>query len=125
MIKRSDLRTATILLTLAGGDVAVGSNIPLNMFRFIYKIKAINEFAGGPNLITLGRRENGAVATTVIDYVRFATQYETWVDPDELKEDSAPLYVVGGQGAVGASTFRAFVSAGNAYLTISYIDAPD
>ncbi|MBA7702345.1 hypothetical protein ES703_111109 [subsurface metagenome] len=128
MLNRDDLKTTVHPVTTTDDDTArVGSAIPANMRRFIYAIKAINEH-NAANLLTLGKRENGAVATTPVDYVQFATQYETWKDPDELKEDSAPLYIVEGAGAVGASYLRAVTSlmtAGlGAYLTIWYIDAP-
>lgn len=122
---RDDLKTE--VATIDDTDANVGSAVPANMRRYIYKIKAINEHAIA-NLLTLGKRENGAGATTTIDYVRWATQYETWNDPDELKEDSAPLYIVEGKGADGDSYLRAvtsLVTAGvGAYLTIWYIDAP-
>lgn len=123
MLKRDELRTAVATI---GVDANIGSAVPQNMRRFIYKIKAINLLVAGPNLLTIGKRENGAGVTATIDYVQFATQYETWVDPDELKEDSAPLYIVEGKGATGDSYLRAAASGGaaSAYLTIWYVDAP-
>ena len=124
-MNRDELRTQVADITTV--DSAIGSNVPPNMRRYIYKIKAINEHAVA-NLLTLGVRENGAVATTIIDYIRWATQYEMWNDPDELKEDALPLYIVEGEGAVGVSTLRAFTSlmtAGlGARLTIWYVDVP-
>jgi hypothetical protein len=120
-IKRDELKTAVATITPA--DANVGSAVPANMFRFIYKLKVTNLFAGA-NLLTLGKRENGAGATTVIDYVQAATQYETWNDPDELKEDAAPLYIIGGKGSTGDSYVRAVTNNGNAYLTLWYVDAP-
>jgi len=121
MLKREDLRTTVATVTTA--DANVGSAIPQNMRRFIYRIKATNLY-NGPNLLTLGKRENGASSTTVIDYIQMATQYDVWPDPDELKEDSAPLYIVEGKGATGDSYVRAQTNNGNAYLTIWYVDAP-
>lgn len=120
-MKRDDLKTTVATITAV--DANVGSAIPENMRRYIYAIKVINQFAGD-NLMTLGKRENGAGATTTIDYVQFATQYETWKDPDELKEDSAPLYIIEGKGSTGDSYMRAITDNGNAYLTIWYVDAP-
>jgi len=121
MLNRDDLKTEVATVTPA--EANVGSAVPENMRRFIYAIKAINLHTTS-NLLTLGKRENGAGATTNIDYVQFATQYETWKDPDELKEDSAPLYIVEGKGATGDSYLRAVTDNGNAYLTVWYIDAP-
>lgn len=121
MLKRDDLKTQVVTVTIA--DANVGSAVPANMRRFIYKIKATNLHTIA-NLLTLGKRENGAGATTDIDYVQFALQYDIWNDPDELKEDAAPLYVIEGKGATGDSYLRAVVSLGTAYLIIAYIDAP-
>jgi len=122
MLNRDDLKTTVATVTTA--DANVGSAIPQNMRRFIYAIKAINLHTAA-NLLTLGKRENGeAVTTTTIDDIQFSTQYETQKDPDELKEDSAPLYIVEGKGATGDSYLRAVVGSGTAYLTIWYIDAP-
>lgn len=122
MVNRDDLKTTTV--TVTNVDAAVGSNVPRNMRRFIYKIKAQNIFAG-VNLLTLGKRENGAVGTTNIDLIAFGAQYEYWNDPEELKEDALPLYIVEGAGAVGASTLRALAAqAVSVYLTVWYIDAP-
>ena len=121
MLNRDDLKTE--VATVGAADGNVGSAIPQNMRRFIYAIKATNIFAGA-NLLTIGKRENAAGATTIIDYVQAATQYETWKDPDELKEDSAPLYIIEGAGATGASYLRAEAGGASFYLTIWYIDAP-
>jgi len=121
MLNRDDLKTE--VATIGAADVDVCSAIPANMRRFIYAIKAIN-IAAVANLLTLGKRENGAGATTIIDYVQAATQYETWKDPDELKENSAPLYTIEGAGAAGASYLRAEAGVASFYLTIWYIDAP-
>lgn len=120
-MNRDDLKTTVATITTA--DANVGSKVPQNMRRFIYAIKAINLFAGA-NLLTLGKRENGAGSTTTIDYVQHATQYETQKDPDELKEDSAPLYIVEGGGSTGDSYLRAVTDNGNCYFTIWYVDAP-
>jgi len=124
-MKLDALKTWTVPLPgVSNVDAAVGSAIPANMRRCIYKVKATNLFAGA-NRLTLGKRENGAVGTTVMDYIQTALIYDIWNDPDELKEDSAPLYIVEGAGTTGASTIRALCSAaGNFYLTIWYEDTP-
>ena len=80
----------TVVATVTNADANVGLAIPANMRRAIYKIKATNLFAG-INLLTLGKRENGAGATTVMDYIQAVLQYDIWNEPDELKEDAAPL----------------------------------
>jgi len=120
MLNRDDLKTEVATVGIAEADV--GSAIPTNMRRFIYAIKAIN-IAAVANLLTLRKVEDGGAAET-IDYVQAAVQYDMWKDPDELKEDSAPLYVIEGAGAVGASHLRAVAGVASFYLTIWYIDAP-
>jgi len=123
----------TITVTVTNADADVGSAIPQNMRRAIYKIKATNLFAG-PNLLTLGKRENWvAAATVVVDYIQAVLQYDIWDSPDELKEDSAPLYIVEGAIAsaadatwgvtTGPSHVRAVCgAAGQMYLTLWYED---
>ena len=120
-MNRDELRTQTAQVTTVDADF--GSAIPANMRRYIYAIKVVNEY-GGNNLLTLGKREDGASSTTVVDYWQAATQYELLVHPDELKEDALPLYVVEGKGSTGDSYLRAVTDLGNAYLTIWYVDAP-
>lgn len=121
MINNDELQTVVATVTTA--DANVGSAIPANMKRFVYRVKMINLFAGA-NLLTLGKREDGAGATTTLDYFQAATQYEGQADPDELQENAAPLYSVGGKGDTGDSYLRAVTDNGNAYLTIWYIDKP-
>ena len=127
-MKLDALKTVTVTVTIAEADV--GTAIPANIRRAIYKIKATNLFAG-VNLLTLGKRENGAGATTVIDRIQTVLIYDIWNDPDELKEDSAPLYIVEGPvvsptvPAVGTSFIRAVCSAASQfYLTLWYADTP-
>ena len=120
MITRDELLQAVATVTVADADI--GGAIPANMRRFIYRIRLGNAFAG-PNLLTLGHRENGAVGTTNIDYVQLAVQYDIVADPEELTEEAMPLYIIEGAGAGGASHLRGIMSAGNAYLTYWYIDA--
>lgn len=120
-MRKDALRTEVATITTADADV--GSAVPQNMRRYIYRVKANNQH-NGANLLTLGKRENGAGATTTIDYLQMTSHYETLTDPDELKEDAAPLYIVEGKGASGNSYLRAVTDNGNAYLTIWYEDAP-
>ncbi|MBA7669594.1 hypothetical protein ES703_77725 [subsurface metagenome] len=120
MLNRDDLKTEVATIGIAEADV--GSAVPANMRRFIYAIKAIN-ILNAANLLTLRKVENAAAVET-IDYVQAAAQYDMWKDPDELLEDSAPLYIIEGAGAAGASHLRAIAGGASFYLTIWYIDAP-
>lgn len=119
-MNRDELKTAVATVTV--GEANVGSAIPANMFRFIYRIKVTNLF-NGANKLTLRKVENGGAVQT-IDYVQCALLYDIFPDPEELKEDSAPLYTIGGKGSTGDSYIRAVTDSGNAYLTVWYIDAP-
>jgi hypothetical protein len=122
MAKKNALQTAVFAVNNV--DANIGTQIPQNMFRYIYRVKWTNLFAG-PNLLTLGKRENGAGATTVVDTFQAALQYDQDVDPNELREESLPLYTIGGTGGTGTSFLRAVCSAAGTFaLTIWYEDAP-
>lgn len=128
MINRDELKTVTAAVGLA--EVTVGSVIPRGMRRFIYRIKFINQF-GGANQLAIGKRENDAPGTTPIDYVQAAVPLEMIPDPDELKENAAPLYVIdGGPGNVApvlpltaTSIVRAVTNGGAGIFTYWYLDA--
>lgn len=122
MPKKNALQTATFTVTAVDGNL--GTQIPQNMFRYIYRIKWINNF-NGPNLLTLGKRENGAGATTVVDTFQAALQYDQDADPSEIREASVPLYAIGGTGTGGTSFLRGVCSAAGTFtVTIWYEDAP-
>jgi hypothetical protein len=128
MLNRDELKTVTMAVTPA--DTQVGTIVPLNYRRYIYRVRFISTI-NGSNILTLGKREDGAGATTIID--RFATilMNDTDTDPDELEENSAPLYTIEGPASnfgitpVGTSTVRALLSAGGTgFLTLWYVDSP-
>jgi len=120
-MNKDELRTTSGFIGVAA---AFGSAVQQNMRRSIYKVRITNEFAG-PNLITLSKQENGAILPA-IDFFHPAVQYEQIDDPEDLHEDSAPLYIIEGAGTGGASNLRAASAGGanTAYLTIWYSDAP-
>lgn len=108
-----------------GADATIGTLIPQNMVRFIYRIKFINNGVGA-NQLVLGKRENGAGATTDIDTVQAAVANEMIFDPDELEEDAVPLYkIYGAPGNVAVapnSAVRARTTAGAGIFTYWYVD---
>lgn len=115
MVKREELQHKTHAATAVAA--LAGTVVPANMRRYIYKIKTVNQFAGANRLqISYGTL---LVVTAAIDYVDHATQYETWVDPDELKDDSAPLYILEAGTYLWLGTNN-----GNCQVTVWYIDAP-
>ena len=128
-MNRNELQVVTQTIVVAPGAI-VGSNIPTNYTRYIYRFKIQSLF--GAQTFTLGRRENGAGATTAMDIFYRPLINDGIFDPEDgVKEDSIPLYRVGGpislNGAViaGASNVWAFVDVGTAYLTYWYIDTKD
>lgn len=123
-MNRNELRQAIVVVTAVDGDIF--TQVPPNMKRFIYKMKATNLFAGA-NILTIGARENtvGVATTRVLDRVHFSLFNDNFNDPDELKEDSAPLYMIDGNTTTGMTSFmRGVCSAGTVDLFIEYIDAP-
>jgi hypothetical protein len=127
-MNRNELQVVTQTIVVAPGAL-VGSNIPTNYTRYIYRVKIQSLVAA--QTFTLGRRENGAGATTVMDTFLLPLLGDWLVDPDNIDENSAPIYKVGGPvsvsgGAIGgASNVWAFVDVGTALLTYWYIDAKD
>ena len=120
--------------TVVPGDGAAwGSNVPANYTRYIYRIK-IQYLNAGAQTFTLGRRENlVAGPTDVIDTFLLPLLGDIITDPEEMEEDSEPIYKIGGPVVVagvptvpgGVSNLRAFVDVGTAYLTVWYTDAKD
>jgi len=123
-MKVDSIKTVTVTVTPAEADV--GSAIPQDTKRSIYKIKVTNLVAGA-NRTQLRKIENGG-ASTLIDQFQQEVLGENWYDPDDLKEDSAPLYIVEGPvvtpttPAAGTSHIRAMTDVGNAYMTLWYVD---
>ena len=119
---RDELKTA--YGTFTNVDAAVLTQVPQNMKRYIYRVKVQNLFAG-INTATLGVRENGALATTIIDTITFTLLNDIW-DSGPIQEDSAPLYIINGNTTDAATSFmRAYCSAaGNVNVFVEYIDAP-
>lgn len=120
----------TVVVTVTNADATVGPVIPVDMVRYVYRIRFTN-LAGGAQLLTIGKRENGAGATTIVDYIQTAVTLEMFTDPDEIKEDSAPLYTIFGGPSRGStatappstSLVRAVTDqAAGGYLTLWYED---
>lgn len=124
-----ELRTLTQVITTAA-EQSVGLGVPINHRRFIYRVRITNQFAGD-NVLSLGKRENivlPAGVTTPLDTYDLTVPGDEIKDPESLREDALPLFIVDGPllQAAGvaqtASWLRAQTSAGNAALTIWYCD---
>lgn len=115
-MNKQSLRTAFIVANNAAYQ-SLGSAIPANMRRYVYRIKAVNQH-GAANMLNLAR--GPALAEVVIDHIQAATQYETYIDPDEFKEDAAPIYIF---EAVDAN-IRVLTDNGDMDVFIIFADEP-
>lgn len=114
-MNKQSLRTA--IVTANTGYQSLGTQIPTNMRRYVYRIKATNQF-NGANKLTLARGPAGS--EVAVDYIQTALIYDIWPDPDELKEDSAPLYIF-----EAVDTYiRVITDSGNMNVIIWYCDEP-
>ncbi|HUV51589.1 MAG TPA: hypothetical protein VMW64_00765 [Dehalococcoidia bacterium] len=123
--KAEDIKT--IYASVTNVDADIGTEVTRNMRRHILQIEAQNLFAG-VNLLTLGKRENGAGATTTIDRFSFSLINDYLPKPDgPIEEDALPLYIIEGGGgtALTQSFLRAVCSAaGTIDLIVRYVDVP-
>lgn len=115
-MKKQSLRTAIITANNAAYQ-SLGTAIPANMRRYVYRIKTVNQLAGLNELI-LAR--GPAAAEVPIDYLPAATENEVYIDPDQLKEDSSPIYIF---EAVDAN-IRVMTDNGNMRVFIIFADEP-
>jgi len=90
-MKKQSLRTAIVTANNAGYQ-SIGSKIPSDMRRYVYFIKAINQF-GGANELTIARGPAGSEAAGIVDYVQGTNQYDIWEYPEALPENTAPIYI--------------------------------
>ena len=91
MVDKRGLQSLQDTATTAGG--VIGTEVPDNMRRYIYKLKMANQFAGA-NQLELGYSDDNGATHTTLDYIEHATQYEMWNDPDVLPEDALPIYII-------------------------------
>jgi len=107
----------SVLGVITNAGVAFGSHVPANMRRYVYKIKTANQFAG-PNQLQFGH-QTAVPANVILDWIEHATQYEMWNDPEELKGDSLPLYII----PAGSQPYGIASAAGNIMVYLVYEDA--
>jgi len=115
-MNKQSLRTAVVVANNAAYQ-SLGTAIPANMRRYVYRIKTVNQIAG-LNELTLAR--GPAAAEVPIDYIAAVTQNEVYIDPDELKEDSAPIYIF----EAADTNIRVITDNGNMRVFIIYADEP-
>lgn len=117
MADKRGLNSVVGTVTNAVGGVAFGSAVPANMRRYIYKIKTANQFAG-PNQLQFGH-QTAPAAGVILDYIEHAVQYDMWNDPDELREDALPIYIL----PAGSRPWGLASAAGNIRVYIEYEDS--
>lgn len=115
-MNKKTLRTAIITANNAAYQ-SLGSQIPANMRRYVYFIKATNQF-NGANRLTLAR--GPAAAEVAVDYVQAALQYDIWEYPEALPENSAPIYIF----ETVDEYIRVLTSAGDCDVFVIYADEP-
>ena len=122
MVKPDELEEATAIATTdaGGGGIALGSRIETNRIREIYWIKLLNRYAG-TNIVDILERASGGPVKVKDRWS--LVQEDTQVWPDELKEDSVPLYVVRTDNA-SVKYVRATCDAGGAFVRVMYRDLP-
>ncbi len=108
----------SVLGTVTNAGVAFGSHVPANMRRYIYKIKTANQFAVA-NQLQFGH-QIAVPANVILDYIEHAVQYDMWNDPDELREDALPIYII----PAGSQPWGIASAAGNIMVYLLYEDAP-
>ena len=115
----------TAKVTIAGNDTYenLASAIPVNLRRYVYKIKVIKDSGGAASLITIADRL-GTAAETEKDLWYLTTPYETIVDPDEVKEDSLPLYIFEASSSAASRYIRVKSTLSGVIVTIWYCDEP-
>lgn len=116
MIDKRGLQSVRFAVTAVEADI--GSVVANNQRRYIYRVK-VQEDSLAPNLVELKKQPPGvpAPAIEVVDQFRCLVGGETFVDPDELKEDALPLYIL-----EAGCQMRA-VGTGNASLLLEYEDS--
>lgn len=113
MVRKEGLQSERYSVTAVEADK--GTVVPSNMRRYIYRVK-VQDDSGAANLVEF-KKQLAPAAAIVVDQFRLVTPNETYVDPDELKEDALPLYII-----EGGYTMRA-VGTGNASLLLEYEDS--
>ena len=119
MVDKRGLQSVRFPVT--GVEADIGSAVPVNMRRYIYRVK-VQDDSGAPNLVELKSLLTGAAAV-VVDQYRLAVADETYVDPDALKEDALPIYIVEGSTSAAVVRHLRVVGTGNASILLEYEDS--
>lgn len=105
------------LTNVAAGNV-IGSVVPANMRRYIYKLKVNNEVVG-PNELVFGHSVDNGVTLIELDRIPFQVVGGIWNDPDELTDDALPIYIIPAGAQISGLTDNGIVR-----VYALYEDAP-
>jgi len=119
-MNKQALVTVGEITDLANTYENFGTKIPQNMRRYVYGVKFINPNTGA-NEVHLADRL-GIAAEVTKDPWYLVTPYETIVHPDELKEDSAPVYIFEGSSATEDRYIRIKSDVAGVIATLWYCD---
>ena len=111
MVDKRGLQSELGTITAAG--LTFGTEVDSNMRRYIYKIKTNNQY-DGENKLQFGYDD----VDHVLDYINHETKGEMWNDPDELTENSLPIYII-----PGGSTPYGKADQDSIYVYIEYEDS--
>jgi len=106
---------------VTAGEADIGNDVPVNMRRYIYRVK-VQDDSGAANLVEL-KSQLGDEDAVVVDQFRLVTPHETYVDPDELREDALPLYIIEGSTSATVGMSLRAVGDGDASLLLEYEDS--
>lgn len=93
MVDKRGLQSANGTLTNVAAGNVIGTPMVANTRRYIYKLKVNNEVVG-PNELILGHSVDNGVTLIELDRIPFTIVGGIWNDPDELKEDALPIYII-------------------------------
>jgi len=117
MVDKRALQSVLGTIDNTVGGIAFGTVVPANMRRYIYKIKTVNQF-NGANQLQFGH-QTAPAAGVIVDYIDHVLIHDMWNDPDELKEDSLPIYII----PAGSQLWGLASAAGDIYVYIEYEDS--
>lgn len=101
MIDKAGLQTQQDTATSSGG--VIGTEVAANMRRYIYRIKTNNRY-NGANQLEIGYSDDAGSTHTTLDYIEHALYLDMHTDPEALKEDALPLYIIPAENKLYAIT---------------------
>lgn len=123
-MNKQALRTAKVTIGANDTYENIATAIPQNMRRYVYRIKVIKDAGGVASLTTIADRLGVAAETEKDLWYLVAVPHDTLIDPDALKENSAPLYIFEASNSTDARYIRVKATLLGVIVTIWYCDEP-